>query len=107
MKHVGRYYEAQIGPAPTQMHTFPLPASSTFEWTEWFKGFDGDVERLLAIGRSARGHAGDEASAALASAESAPQSEAPSLRWLLPTAVHNLYFERVLLMAFAADWHNV
>ena len=49
MKHVGRYYEAQIGPAPTQMHTFPLPASSTFEWTEWFKGFDGDVERLQAI----------------------------------------------------------
>jgi hypothetical protein len=52
MKHVGRYYEAQIGPAPTQMHTFPLPASSTFEWTEWFKGFDGDVERLQSVNYS-------------------------------------------------------
>ena len=37
IEHVGRYAELQIGPAPTQMHTFPLPKSSNFEWTEWFK----------------------------------------------------------------------
>lgn len=37
-EHEGRYTELQVGPAPTQMHTFPVSANSTFEWTEWFKG---------------------------------------------------------------------
>lgn len=47
-EHVGRYAELQIGPAPTQMHTFPLPQNSSFEWTEWFKSFIGDPEKLHA-----------------------------------------------------------
>ena len=42
-KHEGQYTELQIGPAPTQMHTFPVPASSTREWTEWFKAMDPAV----------------------------------------------------------------
>jgi hypothetical protein len=36
----------QVGPAPTQMQTFPVPKNSVLEWTEWFKGFDGDVNVL-------------------------------------------------------------
>ena len=36
----------QVGPAPTQMQTFPVPKNSVLEWTEWFKGFDGDVSVL-------------------------------------------------------------
>lgn len=39
-EHVGRYTELQVGPARTQMHTFPVAANSTFEWTEWFKASD-------------------------------------------------------------------
>ena len=39
--------ELQIGPAPTQMHTFPVPAwtpenHGEFKWTEWFKSFQGN-----------------------------------------------------------------
>lgn len=37
--HEGDYTELQVGPAPTQMHTFPVPAKSTYEWSEWFKGY--------------------------------------------------------------------
>lgn len=40
-KRQGDYTELQVGPAPTQMQTFPLPKQSIREWTEWFKGFDG------------------------------------------------------------------
>ena len=40
--HPGRYTELQIGPARTQMHTFPLPKKSALEWTEWFKGYQAD-----------------------------------------------------------------
>ena len=42
MKHEGAYTELQIGPARTQMHTFPLAAKSTYEWTEWFKAWQAD-----------------------------------------------------------------
>ena len=31
-----------MGPAPTQMQNFPVPARSSLQWTEWFKGFQGD-----------------------------------------------------------------
>jgi hypothetical protein len=40
--HEGRYTELQIGPAPTQMHTFPVAEESVYQWTEWFKGFMAD-----------------------------------------------------------------
>ncbi len=45
-KGAGFYTELQTGPAPTQMQTFPMPANSKLEWTEWFKGFDGSVDVL-------------------------------------------------------------
>jgi hypothetical protein len=32
--------------APTQMQNFPVPRNSVRQWTEWFKGFDGDVSVL-------------------------------------------------------------
>jgi hypothetical protein len=45
-KRQGDYAELQVGPAPTQMQTFPVPSRSVKEWTEWFKGFNGDVDTL-------------------------------------------------------------
>lgn len=45
-KREGDYTELQVGPAPTQMQNFPVPKGSITEWTEWFKGFDGDVSVL-------------------------------------------------------------
>jgi len=42
----GYYAELQVGPAPTQMQSFPIPKNSIREWTEWFKGFDGNKENL-------------------------------------------------------------
>lgn len=45
-KRTGDYTELQTGPAPSQMQTFPLPARSKREWTEWFKGFDGNLHKL-------------------------------------------------------------
>lgn len=45
-KRQGDYTELQIGPAPTQMQNFPVPKNSIREWTEWFKGFYGNVETL-------------------------------------------------------------
>eukprot|EP00948_MAST-09A_sp_MAST-9A-sp1_P004201 g4201.t1 len=38
-EHQGRYTELQIGPAPSQMHVFPMKKKSVFQWTEWFKAF--------------------------------------------------------------------
>ena len=35
----GDYCELQVGPAPTQMQTFPLPGGETIEWTEFFKAY--------------------------------------------------------------------
>lgn len=45
-KRQGDYTELQVGPAPSQMQTFPVPKQSTKEWTEWFKGFNGNEENL-------------------------------------------------------------
>lgn len=45
-KREGDYTELQVGPAPTQMQNFAVPKNSITEWTEWFKGFDGDVDVL-------------------------------------------------------------
>ena len=45
-KRQGDYTELQVGPAPTQMQTFPVPANSEKEWTEWFKGFNGNPDML-------------------------------------------------------------
>eukprot|EP00947_MAST-08B_sp_MAST-8B-sp1_P005888 g5888.t1 len=42
----GDYTELQVGPAPTQMHTFPIAANSTYEWSEFFKGFNADAGRI-------------------------------------------------------------
>ena len=42
-KRQGDYTELQVGPAPTQMQNFAVPKGSITEWTEWFKGFDADV----------------------------------------------------------------
>jgi hypothetical protein len=33
----GDYIELQVGPAPTQMQTWPLPANSEMAWTEFYK----------------------------------------------------------------------
>ena len=46
--HEGAYTELQVGPARTQMHTFPLPPTKSaskrgvFEWTESFKAWQAD-----------------------------------------------------------------
>ena len=45
-KRQGDYTELQVGPAPTQMQTFPVPSKSVTEWTEWFRGFNGDTKAL-------------------------------------------------------------
>lgn len=45
-KHEGRYTELQIGPAPTQMHVFPVKANSTYGWTEWFKAWMADPKEM-------------------------------------------------------------
>ena len=45
-EHEGAYTELQVGPAPTQMHTFPIQANSTYEWSEWFKGYAADPTRI-------------------------------------------------------------
>jgi len=42
----GDYTELQIGPAPTQMNTFPLPGMTDYEWTEWFSAFQADVNKV-------------------------------------------------------------
>jgi hypothetical protein len=39
-----RYTELQVGPAASQMHTFPIGPStadtlSEYQWTEWFKAW--------------------------------------------------------------------
>lgn len=38
----GDYVELQIGPAPTQLQTFPLPANSTLEWSDYYSAFYSD-----------------------------------------------------------------
>jgi len=46
-KRQGDYAELQVGPAPTQMQTFPVPPRSVRQWTEWFKSFQGDSATLM------------------------------------------------------------
>ena len=48
MTHEGGYVELQVGPARTQMHTFPVPAESSIEWTEHFKAWQADATKMLA-----------------------------------------------------------
>lgn len=48
MVHEGGYTELQVGPARTQMHTFPIGAESVFEWTEHFKAWRADPATLHA-----------------------------------------------------------
>lgn len=42
----GDYAELQVGPAPTQMQTWPLPKNSKFEWTEFFKAWMPDAKTI-------------------------------------------------------------
>ena len=37
----GNYVELQIGPAPSQMQTFTMPAGESIEWTEYIMGMQG------------------------------------------------------------------
>ena len=46
--HEGAYTELQVGPARTQMHVFPLGAESSLEWTEHFKAWQADTEKMHA-----------------------------------------------------------
>jgi hypothetical protein len=41
-----RYTELQIGPAPTQMHTFEIGAASRMQWTEWMKGYQAPTSMV-------------------------------------------------------------
>lgn len=43
----GYYAELQVGPAPTQMQTFPVANHSVTQWTEWFKGFQSPDPEML------------------------------------------------------------
>ena len=45
-EHKGRYTELQVGPARTQMHTFPVGGQTSYEWTEWFKGWQADATKM-------------------------------------------------------------
>lgn len=47
-KGEGYYTELQVGPAPTQMQNFAVSANSELQWTEWFRGFNGDDSILRA-----------------------------------------------------------
>ena len=42
----GDYCELQIGPAPTQFQSWPLPKNSVVQWTEYFGAFDGNNKKL-------------------------------------------------------------
>eukprot|EP01084_Bolivina_argentea_P150117 262158_1 len=44
--HEGDYTELQVGPALTQMHIFPIAANSTYQWSEWFKGYYANLTRI-------------------------------------------------------------
>lgn len=41
------YTELQVGPAPTQMQTFPMPKHSSLQWTEWFRGFQAESVEVM------------------------------------------------------------
>eukprot|EP00658_Telonema_sp_P-2_P038159 TRINITY_DN2741_c0_g2_i2.p1 TRINITY_DN2741_c0_g2~~TRINITY_DN2741_c0_g2_i2.p1 ORF type:complete len:753 (-),score=124.49 TRINITY_DN2741_c0_g2_i2:115-2373(-) len=70
--HDGDYTELQVGPAPTQMHVFPIAGNTSYEWTESFKGFWANVSRIHSPNYS---HAVDEVAEWMASKGGLPQSE--------------------------------
>jgi hypothetical protein len=51
--HLGDYIEAQIGPAASQSHVFPIVAESEYEWTEFYTGFAGDKQKMQSLDYSA------------------------------------------------------
>jgi hypothetical protein len=85
--HPGEYVELQNGPAPSQRHTFPVDARSTYEWTEYLAAFNADTEKLqdkdyavandevtswLESSAGVSAHAEDEADSFLASISGVP-----------------------------------
>lgn len=40
----GDYAELQVGPAPTQMQNFAMPAGKVLQWTEWFRALDATAD---------------------------------------------------------------
>lgn len=47
--HLGDYIEAQIGPAASQSHVFPLLAQSSYEWTEFYTGWQANKQTMQDI----------------------------------------------------------
>ena len=47
--HLGDYIEAQIGPAASQSHVFPLLANSEYEWTEFYTGWQANKTTMQAL----------------------------------------------------------
>ena len=47
--HLGDYIEAQIGPAASQSHVFPIVSESEYEWTEFYAGFKADRQKMQAL----------------------------------------------------------
>ena len=47
--HLGDYIEAQIGPAASQSHVFPLLAQSEYQWTEFYSGWQADKKTMQDI----------------------------------------------------------
>ena len=51
-EHQGLYTELQVGPAASQLHTFPINGSragepvSEYQWTEWFKAWQADPAQM-------------------------------------------------------------
>jgi hypothetical protein len=66
----GMYLEAQTGVAPSQSHVFPLPKNASVEWTEWFRPFQADKQRIHSSNYS---EALDEVESWLDSAGGVPQ----------------------------------
>eukprot|EP00939_MAST-03C_sp_MAST-3C-sp1_P000462 g462.t1 len=44
---LGAYTELQVGPAITQFHNFRIAERTSMEWTEWFKGWQGNKDELF------------------------------------------------------------
>ncbi len=47
--HLGDYIEAQVGPAASQSHVFPLLAQSEYEWTEFYSGWQAEKQTMQNI----------------------------------------------------------
>lgn len=48
----GDYAELQVGPAPTQMQSWPLPKNTIIEWTEHFKAWSPTAEEKTRLQHS-------------------------------------------------------